>query len=974
MRLPLIAALLLACALPLVAAPANMLRNAGFMQCTNPGIPDWWGTGTPERVTNWAGNYGTTPDSPVPGTAALMLRNVEGQSGWSVQSYLHRGLKAEGDYALAVWLKGDSDDMPATLGMGNAHTTLKVSREWKRYTWIAKPGPAEWGTVISFSVPKGTLWIAAPMWTEGSEAAEFAPHPADVPATAPTVTPARPTPTVPVATATIPLYPGRAHASTTDFSDPFWSKATVLSPFVDVYSGAAAKTQTKAHLIATQLGLYIGLECTQPDMAHVQITGDKPDGNVYGGECVEVFIAPERNAGPYFHFALNPNGVKADEMGIDPSWNALWGASTTKHPDGWTASLWIPWQQLPIGAKADTKWAMNICRHAKAAAEELSEWSFTDGNFHNAPRFGLVTVPKSIAEPGAMDLAFAGTWTEGRQWGFTLKITPGPRNSGRRTVGAVVFRPGVKEMPPPGSEVTTTVDFTPGKPVLAKLGPVRGRAVAGVYRAMVSVATDDPPPAPPLLLREIKFAALETPAATAPAAALSALLDHSYYTTETAARLRVWSAEPRVTEARAEFAGKTFAAKLLPGAPGKWCEIALPLAGIPDGETTVRVSLVAADGTAPSVSWQDKLTKLAAKPFGCKVDRFARCFIVDGKPFVPYCMGIHSIKQIDRLQDIKDHGFNSVCAIFSGTPTEKDLADNHPTFDAFLAACRKLDLKVIWWNGGGGSYERHRDGLIRNMKAYQADDLILAWYVLDEPEGWWEASGHKEGDLALFHDAVTAADPYRPSFLNYYAWKKGYGGYGGLAASDVGSLDRYPIGRGDAMKAMDDITSLMTSDCWPVGKPVSIWLQLYGYDDAIREATPAEQRCQTYISLIDGARSVLYFIYKPMCVAMWDSMLPLGQEIEKLTPVFAAPPPERDITVDTDKIRYMLRQVDGMWYIVAANRTNEPVKATFDLTNLKVTGPAGVMFTRLAIPFRGGKLIDDFPPLATRAYVIGAGR
>jgi len=157
----------------------------------------------------------------------------------------------------------------------------------------------------------------------------------------------------------------------------------------------------------------------------------------------------------------------------------------------------IPWQQLPIGAKADTKWAMNVCRHAKATAEELSEWSFTDGSFHNPPRFGLVNLPASIADPCAMDLTYAGTWTEGRQWGITLKITPGPRNEGKRFVGAVFSRPGVTEMPRPGaSEATATADFRPGKPVLVKLGPVRGRPVAGVYRALVSVFTEGSPPAP----------------------------------------------------------------------------------------------------------------------------------------------------------------------------------------------------------------------------------------------------------------------------------------------------------------------------------------------------------------------------------------------------------------------------------------------------------------------------------------------
>ena len=70
----------------------------------------------------------------------------------------------------------------------------------------------------------------------------------------------------------------------------------------------------------------------------------------------------------------------------------------------------------------------------------------------------------------------------------------------------------------------------------------------------------------------------------------------------------------------------------------------------------------------------------------------------------------------------------------------------------------------------------------------------------------------------------------------------------------------------------------------------------------------------------------------------------------------------------------MLRLVYRMWYIVAANRTNETVKATFDLTSLKVPGPAGVMFGQQTIPVKGGKLTDTFAPLATRVYVINAGK
>jgi len=848
-----LALLVAACAL---AAPDNILRNASFMRCANPGQPDYWGTGAPEYANNFYGNYHTFPTSPVLGTQSLMLRNEEGQPNWTVQSFLYRGIQPDGDYTLSVYLRAAAPDTPALLGMGPATKRVAVGTEWQRVVWTAKPGASTWGYTIRFSIPQGTLWIAAPMWVKGAEAAEFALHPADQPRQAKNT---KPKGTRPVPTVTLPL-----------------SKEIALSPFVDLYNGSPVKTQTQVRLTATEAALRIVLDCAQPNMAKVEIAGSTRDSGIYGGECVEVFIAPERAAGPYYHFAVNPNGVQADEEGFDPSWNANWTAQTTKRADGWTAEISLPWAELPIGKKADTVFGMNFCRHLKPGAEEYSEWSCTDGGFHNPARFGLVTLPESIVK------AYRGKYVPKR----------------------------------------------------------------------------------PVVVEEM-------------APALRVLSDRSYYTTEKEARLRVWCDDPKALGADLTFGAPVTGAmlsgiKFPPGSGTRMAEIEVPLEQLLTSSTPVEVSLFGEGGKALDAKASATIIKLPERPYGAKVDRFSACFIVDGKPFVPYCMGIHSIGQIDRLQDIKDHGFNTICAGFGGSVTEEDLQKNLPRFDAFFDACRKLGLKIIWWNGGGENYEKIRDGFLRNIKAFQDNDLIIAWYILDEPEGWWESDTRTESDLPKFKEAVTQADPYRPSFFNYYSWKRGYGGYGGLAASDVGSLDRYPIGRGpDAMKAMDDITRTMASDCLPAGKPVNIWLQLYGYDDAVREATPAEQRCQTYLCLIAGARSIMYFIYKPMGRAMWESMLPLGQEIEALTPVFAGAPPDRAMTVSTDLIRFMHRQVDGKWWIVCANRSTSPVEATFDVGALAVKGPAREQFGKRVLPISGGKFKDTFAPLATRVYVIG---
>lgn len=965
-----LSSVLLACVLALSAAcaqppggPENLLRNAGFTRCTVPGQPDYWGTGAPEWASNFPGNYHTHPASPVPGTQSLMLRNEEGQPNWTVQSHLYRGISPEADYSLSVWLKAGRAGTKAVLWMGPARRDVEVSDRWERYTWTTKPGANSWGYTIRFTIPQGTLWIAAPMWVAGPQSAEFALHPADQPAKP---TKAAPGAQRPLPVATVALVD---HQPSQGFDSLPWDQATVLPPFVDLNSAAPVQPQTQVRLLTTKQALFVSFNCLQPDMANVQVVGDKHDSGVYGGECLEFFIAPEQTAGPYYHFAVNPDGVRAEEQGFDSSWGCWWEAKCERRPDGWTALIRLPWAEFPLSARATNVFGMNFCRHAKAGSEQYSEWSCTDGGFHNPSRFGLVTLPGEVIAPRALDLAWTGTWTRGNSWGLTLTARPGAANGGERSVLVVVHPPGPDSPAGVDEGFRRAVRFTPGKPLTLRLGPLPGKPLPGEYTAAVSVSDVRGGGPGTVLSSRLLTRTVVAPASSVAAtgAPLSVLLDRSYYTTEQRARLRVWCSVPRAASLRVTWPGHASSVGL-----SKPCnELTVPLEELALGASTVEVRVRDRAGDDLGLAATTQLVKLAPQPYGVKVDRFAGCFLVDGKPFVPYCMGIHSLGQLDRLQDIKDHGFNTICAGFSGSPTEADLQANLPRFNAFFDACRKLGLKIIWWNGGGEDYERIRDGFLRNIAAFKANDLILAWYILDEPEGWWESPTRKESDLPKFKEAVTAADPYRPSFFNYYSWKTGYGGYGGLVSSDVGSLDRYPIGRSpDAMGAMDDITRQMAADCLPVGKPVNIWLQLYGYDDAVREATAAEQRCQTYLCLIAGSRSIMYFIYKPMGLAMWESMLPLGREIAALTPVFGAAPPQRPLTCDAAQVRFMHRYVGGKWTIVCANKSAATVTATFDLSGLGVHGEAVDKFGGRKLPLRDGKLQDTFAPLATRVYEV----
>ncbi len=266
--------------------------------------------------------------------------------------------------------------------------------------------------------------------------------------------------------------------------------------------------------------------------------------------------------------------------------------------------------------------------------------------------------------------------------------------------------------------------------------------------------------------------------------------------------------------------------------------------------------------------------------------------------------------------------------------------------------------------------------MLRTVRAFRDHPAIICWYLVDEPEGWWaqQDGGKQEADLADLFRAVKALDPYRPSQLNWYAWQPGKGGYGGLAATDLGSLDRYPVGASaNAMKSIADIAMQMNRDSRPRCQPTAFWVQMYGYDDAVREPTPAEERCMTYLCLIHGMRAIYYFIYKPMSGDLWASMTPLGMELRTLQPLLGGPPArELAVAQTADTVHYCVwRTADGL-LLIAANAGLEARQATFDLQGLvgRSASAATVLFEDRAAALAGTRLSDRFAPCERHVYLI----
>src|SRR5688500_1059719 len=63
--------------LKLMKPPANLLRNADFSQCTNPNIPDFWGTADAALLQDFSEVFQIERASPLKNARALRVNNPQ---------------------------------------------------------------------------------------------------------------------------------------------------------------------------------------------------------------------------------------------------------------------------------------------------------------------------------------------------------------------------------------------------------------------------------------------------------------------------------------------------------------------------------------------------------------------------------------------------------------------------------------------------------------------------------------------------------------------------------------------------------------------------------------------------------------------------------------------------------------------------------------------------------------------------------
>jgi hypothetical protein len=180
--------------------------------------------------------------------------------------------------------------------------------------------------------------------------------------------------------------------------DAAWQRLTALDEFVPLASMSnALKADTRVCVAWNQDGLYLAFRCAEPDVTQIKSVGKDHDADIFGGDVVEMFFAPEGVSGPVYHFAVNPAGVFWDAVHgaggeTDLSYNPQWACAAATGTDGWTAEAIIPWAALKMQPPAAGAMLLADLFRERAAGNELSAWSPTARLFLEPEHFGTWTL------------------------------------------------------------------------------------------------------------------------------------------------------------------------------------------------------------------------------------------------------------------------------------------------------------------------------------------------------------------------------------------------------------------------------------------------------------------------------------------------------------------------------------------------------------------------------------------------------
>ncbi len=155
--------------------------------------------------------------------------------------------------------------------------------------------------------------------------------------------------------------------------EPQWLLADSITDFRqrDPDEGQPASERTVVRVLAAPAGLYIAFWNSENHARAIRRTQLRRDADFQADDHVSVMIDAQRDARSGYVFSVNPNGALYDaeivsHEELNQNWNGVWDARAQRTAFGWTAELFIPWQNLryPTVARSFGFNAVRFIRHS----------------------------------------------------------------------------------------------------------------------------------------------------------------------------------------------------------------------------------------------------------------------------------------------------------------------------------------------------------------------------------------------------------------------------------------------------------------------------------------------------------------------------------------------------------------------------------------------------------------------------------
>jgi hypothetical protein len=341
------------------------------------------------------------------------------------------------------------------------------------------------------------------------------------------------------------------------------------------------------------------------------------------------------------------------------------------------------------------------------------------------------------------------------------------------------------------------------------------------------------------------------------------------------------------------------------------------------------------------------LVSTAATVFANKVE-FAKdgTCRVDGKPFFPIGIWVYGLNA-EVMADLHEHRFNTIVGN-SINPSDLPLIEKHGMMcvpmgnDAWVAAGAK-------------------------------SPALLAWYLVDEPEG----ANVKPEDVQKMYDALKKKDKDHPIGVNH-CQLDGPPRY--KTACDFTMTDVYPVDRDRKwpLNAVGMYTENPRKSHTPAWTNFT-FIQTFGGPDSDggiwAQPLPHEVRFMAMNALVYRAQGIWYFSYWPRAATTWASVAQLNRDIERIVPWLLAPGEEKPIHSSDPAIECRAKKVDGdgnRWIVITTNNSPKSIRTT----TLKVDG---MNDAKLTMPFVAGREVtaksgewpEHYSAYEDKVYVVG---